>query len=77
MIRCSLISFKSSRSFSDTLLNSIHSGLTAGSVKMDFGRLQKSTYKNHIVPAFGSFLKKCYSKLYFEFVYYFLTEIWQ
>ena len=40
---------------------SIHSGVTSGSIKMDFGRSERIVYKDVIVPAFGRFLHKCYS----------------
>jgi hypothetical protein len=40
---------------------SIHSGTTSGAVKMNFGRSERVAYKQHWVPSFGRFLKKCYS----------------
>lgn len=67
MIRCVLSHCLDA--FFDTFSRSIHSGLTVGPVKMDFGRAQKSAYKNHIAPAFGTFLKKCYSKLSIFYIY--------
>ncbi|KAH9476587.1 hypothetical protein JR316_0010499 [Psilocybe cubensis] len=41
---------------------SLHSGLTSGDVKMNFGQAERVGYKKHIIPIFGSFLHKCYSK---------------
>ncbi|RDB23228.1 hypothetical protein Hypma_009709 [Hypsizygus marmoreus] len=40
---------------------SIHSGSISGNVKMNFGRAERESYKNTIVPLFGRFLKKCYT----------------
>lgn len=44
---------------------SIHSGVTSGSVKMNYGRSERVAYKEHIVPSFGRFLTKCYCKFNF------------
>ena len=41
---------------------SVHSGKTAGNVKMTFGRTERAVYKRHILDAYGRFLKKCYSE---------------
>ncbi|PPR07319.1 hypothetical protein CVT26_013679 [Gymnopilus dilepis] len=40
---------------------SVHSGLTLGDVKMNFGRSERSDYKKYIVPIYGKFLKKCFT----------------
>lgn len=40
---------------------SIHSGVTSGSVKMNFARSERTAYNDYLIPAFGRFLKKCYS----------------
>ena len=42
---------------------SIHSGVTSGDVQMNFGRAEQTRYKQYIIPVFGDFLRKCYSKL--------------
>ena len=31
---------------------------------MNFGSVERASYKKHIVPIYGAFLKKCYSKLF-------------
>ena len=41
---------------------SIHSGVTSGDVNMNFGRAEQARYKKYIIPVFGDFLRKCYSK---------------
>ncbi|PPR07590.1 hypothetical protein CVT26_002260 [Gymnopilus dilepis] len=40
---------------------SVHSGLTPGEVKMNFGRAERADYKKYFVPVFRRFLKKCFS----------------
>ncbi|PPQ84465.1 hypothetical protein CVT26_007395 [Gymnopilus dilepis] len=40
---------------------SVHTGITTGDVKMNFGRSERADYKKSIVPIFGRFLKKCFS----------------
>ncbi|KJA13978.1 hypothetical protein HYPSUDRAFT_209087 [Hypholoma sublateritium FD-334 SS-4] len=42
-------------------LYSVHSGVTSGSVKMNFGRSERVAYKETIIPIFARFLRKCYS----------------
>ncbi|KJA15176.1 hypothetical protein HYPSUDRAFT_149496, partial [Hypholoma sublateritium FD-334 SS-4] len=39
---------------------SIHSGVTSGSVKMNYGRSERIAYKEHVMTSFGRFLTKCY-----------------
>ncbi|KAH9474964.1 hypothetical protein JR316_0012063 [Psilocybe cubensis] len=41
---------------------SVHSGVTSGDIKMNFGRAEQAKYKNIFIPIFGDFLRKCYSK---------------
>ena len=41
---------------------SIHLGNTKGDMPMNFGAAERARYKETIVPVFGDFLKKCYSK---------------
>lgn len=41
---------------------SFHSGTTKGDVPMNFGTAERARFKEMIVPIFGDFLKKCYSK---------------
>jgi hypothetical protein len=48
--------------FAHYYIYSIHSGTTAGDVKMNFGRAERLRYKDTIVPIYGQFLQKCYSK---------------
>jgi hypothetical protein len=43
--------------------HSIHSGVTKGDIKMNFGRAEHSRYQKQIIPVFADFLRKCYSKL--------------
>ncbi|KAF9540849.1 hypothetical protein CPC08DRAFT_770728 [Agrocybe pediades] len=40
---------------------SVHSGTTAGDVKMNFGRAKRRRYKEVILPIYGQYLKKCFS----------------
>ncbi|PPQ85572.1 hypothetical protein CVT26_010356, partial [Gymnopilus dilepis] len=40
---------------------SVHTGVTTGDMKMNFGRSERADYKKYIVPIFGRFLKKCFS----------------
>lgn len=44
------------------MLLSVHSGVTTGSVKMNYGRSERIAYKEQLVPSFGRFLAKCYCK---------------
>jgi len=49
------------------IIRSVHSGVTTGDVKMNFGRAKHLRYKKYIVPIYGSFLQKCYSKFFFSY----------
>ncbi|KAF9471141.1 hypothetical protein BDN70DRAFT_820400, partial [Pholiota conissans] len=40
---------------------SIHSGLCTGTIPMNFGRAERTSYKQFVVPVFANFLKKCYT----------------
>ncbi|KAF9471899.1 hypothetical protein BDN70DRAFT_819435 [Pholiota conissans] len=40
---------------------SMHSGTTSGPVAMNFGRSERVSYKQFVVPIFANFLKKCYT----------------
>ena len=44
------------------LSHSIHAGTTTGGVNATFGASERAAFKQSIVPLFGKFLKKCYSK---------------
>ena len=44
------------------LFSSVHSGVTNGDVKMNFGRAERLRYKKYIVPMYGAFLQKCYCR---------------
>lgn len=57
MSPCVLILF----SLTCRIFLSIHFGVTQGTVKMDFGQSECVVFKNHIQPAFGQFMKKCFS----------------
>ncbi|KJA12734.1 hypothetical protein HYPSUDRAFT_210178 [Hypholoma sublateritium FD-334 SS-4] len=39
----------------------VHSGVTTGSVRMNFGRSERVAYKDLIMPTFARFLRKCYT----------------
>ena len=39
---------------------SLHSGVTPGSIKMNYGRSERVAYKEYVMPSFGRFLTKCY-----------------
>ena len=43
-------------------LFSLHSRTTSGDIKLNFGRAERIRYKKTIVPIYGTFLQKCYSK---------------
>ncbi|PPR05634.1 hypothetical protein CVT24_002862 [Panaeolus cyanescens] len=45
---------------------SIHSGTVSGDVKMNWGRSEFINYQRHVIPTFGSFLRKCYSMYHFH-----------
>ncbi|KAF8196481.1 hypothetical protein BJ912DRAFT_846763 [Pholiota molesta] len=53
---------------------SFHSGETVGNIKMNFGRAERQAYKAFVMPIFGNFLKKCYSKFSFLVEVIFLTN---
>ncbi|KIJ89735.1 hypothetical protein K443DRAFT_15828 [Laccaria amethystina LaAM-08-1] len=40
---------------------SCHSGTTLGDVKMNFGRAERTGFKQHVLPLFGSYLKKSFT----------------
>ncbi|KAF9522828.1 hypothetical protein CPB83DRAFT_840208 [Crepidotus variabilis] len=40
---------------------SLHAGVVKGTVKQNFGQLERRSYKEFIVPVFAHFLKKCFS----------------
>ncbi|PPR04544.1 hypothetical protein CVT26_002511 [Gymnopilus dilepis] len=40
---------------------SAHAGTTSGDIKMNFVRAERQKYKDGVLPAFGSFLRKCYT----------------
>ncbi|KAH9484777.1 hypothetical protein JR316_0001679 [Psilocybe cubensis] len=42
---------------------SVHCGVMAGESKMNFGKAERVRYKRIILPIFGDFLRKCYSKV--------------
>ena len=42
--------------------DSIHLGTTTGDVKTNFGHAEQERYQKLIVPIYGDFLRKCYSK---------------
>ncbi|PPQ84920.1 hypothetical protein CVT26_008766 [Gymnopilus dilepis] len=39
---------------------SAHAGVTSGDIKMNFVRAERQKYKDGVLPAFASFLRKCY-----------------
>ncbi|KJA18011.1 hypothetical protein HYPSUDRAFT_205740 [Hypholoma sublateritium FD-334 SS-4] len=39
----------------------LHAGATSGAVKMNFGRCERASYSDVVLPLFGKFLRKCYS----------------
>lgn len=41
---------------------SVHAGTTQGTVKSNFGESERVAIKSLLVPLYGRFLKKCYSK---------------
>jgi len=48
---------------------SVNSGETTGEVKLNFGRSERAHYKEHFLPMFGTFLKKCYSMCFYNTVF--------
>lgn len=42
--------------------HSIHSGTTSGDVRQSFGAAERERFRKVLVPLFGAFLQKCYSK---------------
>ena len=55
----------------DLAIPSVHSGVTAGDIKLTFGCSERVRYKEHFVPMFGAFLKKCYSTCLYLFLYHY------
>ncbi|KDR79066.1 hypothetical protein GALMADRAFT_64225, partial [Galerina marginata CBS 339.88] len=41
---------------------SLHSGSVQGPVKMNFGEAEQAGYKEHVVPVFSRFLRKCFTR---------------
>ena len=44
------------------LLCSLHAGGIPGPVRMNFGQAFREDYREKIIPLFGQYLKRCYSK---------------
>lgn len=47
---------------------SVHSGLTKGDIKTNFGQSERKLYKTAVIPIFRRFLKKSYSMFFYGFV---------